>query len=683
MKAASGGAPIWIDQMVHGYDRGHRLVRSSRTVDDESGQLMRAMSDLLTPRLLTDGESYLAGYPIKRSAAFVLARTWAATDMPRPGSVWTHSLILDYQVLTTLEDPSAIAKLLQQPSTATLENFSSPLSLETRPPLGREDAWNDHPSVRSALAALYDAEPAPRISVAHFDSRSDESLFMALWRQAWPALRRDIAFVTALDPKLPKLDASCTMLLTAQPRQSFEQSASDARIAIQSLVDDLPNRQQTELRAFIGRHAFDAVNPRAAVLPLVGLWQQLKNANAADLATAVNAVRKHITSPRLSRDVIDRLLVPPVTTEMLTEFVRQFGSLDLGGTIRALERLDYTTLEGDLSPAFAVSTGAAEGTVGAQAFAHLASELPTSKLAALRLSDDDALRLAESRPETLHEPSFWLRSDASRASLVGVASRCNIPLEIVAHNLGSDLGSAVVPALTSSWPDQAPGLLLGKLSETVLQTKKTADGAAIAAFLGRSPELVREAVAGGTRVSALAADAVVAAAFTAAMVTRPAQAYWLSLTEPQPRLNDAPSLAALTLCAALTSASRDTMAILRAFPIVEAAAANRALPRSTEQYLEQTFRDLHIFTLRLTDGVMESAIRAVLSSEGSAGRLLTAVDGRRQVNAILEAIYKLAGLTAVWEVTRSAEKLIEPKESWKLYQANLYLTSKEKKKWFW
>lgn len=685
METPNGGAPIRIDQALHGYDRGHRLIRSSRTLDDDSARVMRAMSDLLTPRLLTEEESYLVGYPLKGSASFVLARTWAATDMPRPGSVRTHSLIFDYQSLTTLEDPSVIAGLLMRPSAADLDRFAIPVSPASHPsPDPESTASIDHPSAKSALAALYASKPASRVSIAGFNKANDELLLLALWRQAWPALRRDLAFISALDPKLPKLDASCILSLTGTPAPPCKPSAANCNEALDMLLDDLPRRQQTELRAFVGRHAFDAIEPRAAVLPLVKLWDQLQHASVADLSTAVDNARKHTTSPRLVRDVIDRLLTPPVNTRTLTDFVVRFGSLHLGGPVRALDRVDYETLEGDLATALSVTSREPGGTVGAQAFAHLASKIPLSKLAATPLGDDAALQLAKARPEVLRQPVFWSRNDNSRASLVSVAARNDLPLDTIIALLGFDLGPAVLSSLVEEWPDRAPAMLLNKLGEASHHITKTAHGAALATFLGRSPDVVRAAIASGTRVPAVGADAVIAAAFMAGTVTRPPPAYWLSLTEVDPQLRGSPSLAVLTLCAALIgTGDRATSAILSAFPVVEAAADKRTLPRPAEQYLEASLRDLRVPAWRLADGVLEVAIRTVLSSERGQGRLLMAADGRRQVDAILDALYYRVGLSAVRDVVRSAETMIEQDAIWKIDRSRQFLKSKEKRGWLW
>src|SRR5271155_660887 len=101
-------AVVRIDQAFHGYDRGHRELATSIALDDRSRATMLVLSDLLASTDLQKGISYLTSYPLKSASRHVLARTWAAGHGYRPGSVWTHSLILDYQALALVTDLIAL-----------------------------------------------------------------------------------------------------------------------------------------------------------------------------------------------------------------------------------------------------------------------------------------------------------------------------------------------------------------------------------------------------------------------------------------------------------------------------------------------------------------------------------------------------------------------------------------------
>ena len=54
-----------IDQALHGYGDGHRLLAASCRFDEESSHRMLLMSDLLTSALRHGKDSYLCGYPLQ------------------------------------------------------------------------------------------------------------------------------------------------------------------------------------------------------------------------------------------------------------------------------------------------------------------------------------------------------------------------------------------------------------------------------------------------------------------------------------------------------------------------------------------------------------------------------------------------------------------------------------------
>ena len=111
----AAGEPFGIDQVVHGYARGHRELARSVELDERSRATMMVMSDLLVGRLMSDQSSYLVCYPLPAAARHVLARTWPAGPAYRPGSVWTHSLLIDYPTLAQLHDLAALTALLTPP----------------------------------------------------------------------------------------------------------------------------------------------------------------------------------------------------------------------------------------------------------------------------------------------------------------------------------------------------------------------------------------------------------------------------------------------------------------------------------------------------------------------------------------------------------------------------------------
>ena len=108
-----------VDQALYGYRDGHRetVIAASSSFDEESSHRMLLMSDLLTSALRGDDDSYarahgrwrwrssrsglLCGYPLRSTGRYALARTWLAQELPRPGCVWTHSLVVDDETIAS------------------------------------------------------------------------------------------------------------------------------------------------------------------------------------------------------------------------------------------------------------------------------------------------------------------------------------------------------------------------------------------------------------------------------------------------------------------------------------------------------------------------------------------------------------------------------------------------------
>ena len=55
---------VSVEQTLHGYKDGHRLLASSVKLDAASARSMLVLSDMLTSVLRTGEQSYVSGYPV-------------------------------------------------------------------------------------------------------------------------------------------------------------------------------------------------------------------------------------------------------------------------------------------------------------------------------------------------------------------------------------------------------------------------------------------------------------------------------------------------------------------------------------------------------------------------------------------------------------------------------------------
>lgn len=422
-----------IDQIVHGYARGHREVARSLDVDDGSRATMVVMSDLLIDRVLEEGASYLSCYPLPSAARHVLARTWSAGTDYRPGSVWTHSILVDYPALAQIHDLSDLLELLRRPS-EKLTGYGEALTF--RPTAGRQQGRIDDRAAAVAIAGLYVNGGGQTVPIPAGEDSGNEALAMALWRQAWPGLRRDFGFVTGISDRTIPLQAGCTLRFT---RSSDTEPDLDA--GQRALLSDLPAAGPTELRAFLSRYVGEAVDPRGAAPTVAAIWTDrgMGTTTLAKLARSEGL-------PRLKRDLVSAELEASVGGECLIDLIREFRDESVA-VLPAAARSRLADLDPrQLRRVLAAGSNADEGTLGRLFFEEVLSTSDTGALA--RIADRGT------RPIILHERpavalvrGFWPDEDAERATLVAA-----LPPELAvdANGIMSAMGGAIGPAAAAA-----------------------------------------------------------------------------------------------------------------------------------------------------------------------------------------------------------------------------------------
>ncbi|MCW5704599.1 MAG: hypothetical protein KIT82_18695, partial [Bradyrhizobium sp.] len=231
---------IRVDQVFHGYDRGHKELASSLRLDDEARAIMLIHSDLLAD--LGDGadRAYLTCYSLPSASRHVLARTWSAGLGFRPGSVWTHSLLLDYQALALIVDLVALEPLLMRSGEIERGKLAKPLVVS---PFAASAPIRIGSNAAAAIKGLYGGVDG----VAEVPSRGradDDRLALALWRQMWPGMRRHFTFATGVGAGRPMKGADWMMRFVAEPTGH---AAPDLSPGLRVLLEDLPSSGQTPL----------------------------------------------------------------------------------------------------------------------------------------------------------------------------------------------------------------------------------------------------------------------------------------------------------------------------------------------------------------------------------------------------------------------------------------------------
>ena len=181
-----------IDHALFGYAEGHRQLASTLRLPSQDLYHLGAASDLASDVRLDPSESYVTGLPLHDSRRYALIRTWPAPEMPRPGCVWSHVLLLDEAALSTQRDMSTFFALFRNPKQTDRGFYTVPIS--SMPTVGSEVVAPSDLVVET-LESYYARETA--FLNAGVAAEQIEAAIAAVWSQQWPKLRAGFSFRTA------------------------------------------------------------------------------------------------------------------------------------------------------------------------------------------------------------------------------------------------------------------------------------------------------------------------------------------------------------------------------------------------------------------------------------------------------------------------------------------------------
>jgi hypothetical protein len=294
-----GLAGFVVQQALHGYGDGHRLLAGSVSLVPADARTMLVLSDASGGSTEFPNDGYLTGYPLGSSGKFVLARTWAAPEMSRPGCVWTHSLLIDFADLATLRSAAVLTSLFRRPDGSSRRRYEA--ALKVRPSLAMDfSSGRDASPVMALLGALY-GSPRHKV-VAHYSGEDDESLILALWMQQWPRLRRSFRFCTFSAADRSTSTEAFDLQLVDRNLLAHRFRLTDAAVAsirefspaLKPLLDDLFAPDHEGLRSFLRDVGGDVGSGRAAMLPLIRLFVAMQpgTVGQADFAAAFEVLNE-------------------------------------------------------------------------------------------------------------------------------------------------------------------------------------------------------------------------------------------------------------------------------------------------------------------------------------------------------------------------------------------------------
>lgn len=190
-----------LEQLLHGYRRGHEQIAGSVKLPPPDAELITRLSDLSgslagAPMFA----SYLTAYPLPSGTYYALGRTWPDSDAARAGCVLTHTLLVPVSVWATLPEPRVLDGLFTLPRSRSTGEYNSAIAIPKRPPPESPALGDSDQNIFLTFVHRYFGE-GKRPVVWFGQSRSEDVLWRLL-RGLWPKLRANFSACTfCLQPR--------------------------------------------------------------------------------------------------------------------------------------------------------------------------------------------------------------------------------------------------------------------------------------------------------------------------------------------------------------------------------------------------------------------------------------------------------------------------------------------------
>jgi hypothetical protein len=239
-----------------------------------------------------DGASdrYLTCVPVEALRQQALVRTWPAREPRRPGSVWSHVLLIDFVDLGEIESLRGLLGLFRKPD---LDSEGEP----RLDPYRTTIPWSGVPRTPSSRRATELGDDLLILWAAYGNSasaviRADdpaalETALIEVWEQQWPRVRRSFSFRTRY-----RVSAHHASTFAVQVVERLERDQKGIKLPerlpawVDRLARDLAVPDE-ELRSFLRRYGAESGDWRAELGPLIEIQGMLDTGTRATVPTRV------------------------------------------------------------------------------------------------------------------------------------------------------------------------------------------------------------------------------------------------------------------------------------------------------------------------------------------------------------------------------------------------------------
>ena len=306
---------IKLQQALFGYRDGHNLLAASTDLAPRVRQFLATITDSSGPENNKGFEGAFTGLPVPETDFYAIFRTWPAPEMPRPGCVWSHVILIQFADLARLPVLFQLGKLCSRPSVPIdSARYEESLALDVtkaeKDAAGKSDERRLHYLVR----ALYE-HPEAGVVILDEESVSWENAVFQVWAQQWPRLRREFAFSTGslgdrrlagipFDLQIAPISserlwrrAGVPTLLLKFPAPTPEPFGKTIPQWLDVAEDDFRNEANRQFRQFLFDYGSDVEKPRAAFAELAAAYKHVGTVSESTWADLLRSVGESFPVP--------------------------------------------------------------------------------------------------------------------------------------------------------------------------------------------------------------------------------------------------------------------------------------------------------------------------------------------------------------------------------------------------
>ncbi len=329
---------IKLQQALFGYLDGHNMLAASTTLAPRVRQFLATITDSSGSDNAQGFESVFTGLPVPETDFYALFCSWLAPEMPRPGCVWSHVILVQLADLARIPDLSRLRNLCTRPSLPVdLTLYEQPREVDVSRMEEHTIGLPDNRRLDYLVRAIYE-HPERAVVILDEDSSSWVIPTFSVWSQQWPRLRREFAFSTgslgdrrhagiAFDLQIAPVNSERLWRRPVEPTLllNYLATAPDpSGLTVPEWVDlaveDLQKGSNQRFRRFLFDFGSDIQKPRVAFRRLAalymridteaqGAWEELLSSVGASFPAQTEAIRlkRSLVSVPASLRPTDRL----------------------------------------------------------------------------------------------------------------------------------------------------------------------------------------------------------------------------------------------------------------------------------------------------------------------------------------------------------------------------------------